>query len=145
VFIGDLIGNEGPILVDARTLVSLPGVTDMNYEGEFVILATSNVADSTATWTASRDGFVLGWRANLSSGFAIALNADPPHVVGNPTAGTVLTGVIAYVGATVNSQLMQSAMMIPFKLNDVIKIKTGSASQLVVELYLGYAKIPTQK
>lgn len=142
--LSDLTGDEGPIVADAQTLVGLLASSDMNYDGEFVILATSNVADSTAAWTASRDGFVLGWRANLSSGFAIAINADPPHVVANPSAGTVLTGVIAYVGSAVNSQLMQTAMMIPFIAGDVIKIKTGSATQLVVELYLGYPKIPTQ-
>lgn len=142
----DLTGNEGPILADAQTLVGLqgPAQADVNYDGEFVILATSNVSGSMASWVASRDGFVLGWRSNVSTGLAIAINADPPIAAANPSAGTVLTGVIAYVGSAVAGQMMQTAMNIPFKVNDVIKIRTGAASTLVVELYLGYPKIPTQ-
>lgn len=146
MFLGDLIGNEGPIITDAKTLVGLagPGSDDeMNYDGEMILLATTSIAQSTCSWTVPRDGFILGWRSNLTSGFAIAVNIDPPVVTALPGDGSVTTNLVAYVGATVNNQMMQAAFRFPLKALDVVKIKTGSASKLVIELYVGYPIAPT--
>lgn len=132
------------LIGEAQAILAL-GIfkSDMDYDGEMIVLATSNVANSTVAWTAQRDGFIFGFRSNLSSGFAAGINVDLPSTASNPAGGTVQTGLIDWTSSATQRDLINSPMMFPFKTGDSVKFRTLAATSLYVQLYVGYPR-PTQ-
>lgn len=129
--------------MDAETFLAGAGSqNEVDYDGEMIILATTAVAGSSVVWTPSRDGFILGYRCNLASGFAIGINVDLPAVAGLPADGSVTIGLIDWTTGTIASVQMQTAMKIPFVANDAIRVRIQGASKAVVQLYVGYPKQP---
>lgn len=114
------------------------GGDEVDYRCEVVVMATSNTANSTVEYIAPRDGFILGWMTNLASGFVIGVNADLPSSAANPPAGTVRTGLVAWITASIARDDFKGPMKVAFRANDHIQIRTLNATSLFAHLFLGY-------
>jgi hypothetical protein len=139
------VADVGLLLIGDSNVLSVgTSGDDMDYDTETVFMITSNVAGSMVSWTAQRDGFILGFISSSASNFALAVNVDPVSAAG--LGPNVFTGHVWYPCAS-NPAAQQiplpTQIRYPFLKNDIIKLRTISATLTALWLFVGYRRKPT--
>jgi len=135
---------SGPLLMDARTFLAQPQQSDVDYDTEHICMSTTNIQNNLVSWTASKDGFIIGWMSSAASQFCITIGVVPPTT--SIVAGSVATGAVWYSssvnpGSSWNGGL--PSLRHRFLSGDQIYLRTLAAAQVVLWLFVGYPKIPT--
>ena len=125
---------QGPVVLDAQTLVNLGGQGFQQIVTETVHFVFTGSAQ--LTYLCQYDGFISGWMNSRQTGIGVSINVDVPSAL------LSVQGIYGgYVLPPNNSPFvgewsMNDTMRFPFKINDRINVRCVPASTASVNLYL---------
>jgi hypothetical protein len=128
---------SGNILADA-SIVSLGGGGAPDFTSEVVYFAVA--ANGTTTWRTQKDGWVTGFFSTLNSNIGISIAVDVPSAANAPgTTQGAFSGHLWYPSSASGNSLQNISLgKVPFKANQLINVKSYTATAVSLWLFLSY-------